>query len=500
MTSDYPQGWIRIPLDVLAADIPYPIGDGDHGQIKPDVYTNSGIPYIRVADIGWGKFEPNVMVYIPLHIHEANKKGELLSGDVIVAKTGATIGKCCIVPDAIPRANTSSSVGKITINRKLTSPKWILYFILSKDFKAQMWAVSEKTAQPGFNIRDLKQFEFPLAPLNEQERIVLKLEELFSRIESCRKRLDIIPALLKRFRQSVLAAACTGKLTADWRKMNQGVNASSLIIQLRLLHEKAGGYKKGNAALPTDNVHDVSRTDFPDSWEIAEMRELVDPNRPITYGILKPGPDLPSGIRYVRVADYPGDQIDLSTIRRTSKEIDAGYSRSRLRKGDILLSIRGTVGRVCEVPSILEGANITQDTARLSLQSSVNSHYVMFFLRSLSTQNRMARATKGAAVRGINIGDVRALQVPLPPISEQKEIVRRVEALFSKAEIIESRYYKAKTQVDQLTQSILAKAFRGELVPQDPSDEPAAILLERIRAERLVSEGKKSSLFKEEGN
>lgn len=87
-------------------------------------------------------------------------------------------------------------------------------------------------------------------------------------------------------------------------------------------------------------------------------------------------------------------------------------------------------------------------------------------------------------MRGVNIGDVRALQLPLPPLAEQQEIVRRVEQLFTLADQLEARYAKAKGHVDKLTQSILAKAFRGELVPQDPNDEPAEKLLERIRAER----------------
>ena len=97
---------------------------------------------------------------------------------------------------------------------------------------------------------------------------------------------------------------------------------------------------------------------------------------------------------------------------------------------------------------------------------------------------RMQKAVKGVAIRGINIGNVRALQIPFPPLNEQHEIVRRVEALFKIADNIEKRYEKAKAHVDKLTQSILAKAFRGELVPQNPNDEPASELLKRIKAER----------------
>ena len=99
----------------------------------------------------------------------------------------------------------------------------------------------------------------------------------------------------------------------------------------------------------------------------------------------------------------------------------------------------------------------------------------------------MKNATRGVAVRGINIGDVRAIQIPLPTLEEQTEVVRRVEQLFAFADQVEAKVASAKTRIDHLTQSILAKAFRGELVPQDPNDEPASVLLERIKAERAAA-------------
>jgi type I restriction enzyme S subunit len=222
---------------------------------------------------------------------------------------------------------------------------------------------------------------------------------------------------------------------------------------------------------------------------MTDLRIAVCPDRPITYGILKPGPDAPNGIPYVRVADFPNDRLNLTAIKRTTPEIERTYARARLRKGDILLSIRGTVGRVCVVPKELQDANITQDTARLSIQPILDRDFVVWFLRAFPTQLRMRRALKGVAVRGINIGDVRALQIPIPPKKEQHEIVRRIDALFRLADAIEKRVAVATARGDKLTQAILAKAFRGELVPteadlarQEARDyEPASVMFARIR-------------------
>lgn len=325
--------------------------------------------------------------------------------------------------------------------------------------------------------------EITIPPISEQKRIADKLEAVLGRVDACRTRLDRVPSLLKRFRQSVLAAATSGQLTADWRKENPADADGALLANaIRYRHEAAGGHKTGNAAPPSEDVHDLVPEMFPNGWHIMTLRELVAPDRPITYGILKPGPELESGVPYVRVADFPNDCLNLDTIRKTSKEMDEQFKRSRLRAGDILMSIRGTVGRLIVIPPELEGANITQDSARLSIQPEVSTAYVLWYLRSSMAQNRMQLATKGVAVRGINIGDVRALQVPLPSVEEQQEIVCRVEALFAFANRIEARLATAQKAVERLTPAVLAKAFRGELVPQDPNDEPASDLLARLRA------------------
>jgi type I restriction enzyme S subunit len=226
---------------------------------------------------------------------------------------------------------------------------------------------------------------------------------------------------------------------------------------------------------------------FPSAWSILTLRELVCPDRPITYGILMPGPELKEGVPYVRVADFPNDRLNLSMIRNTSAEMDEKFKRSRLREGDLLLSIRGTVGRLVEIPAALAGANITQDTARLSIQPALSNSYIFWYLKSMMAQSRMQAATKGVAVRGLNIGDVRALQVPMPSLPEQQEIVRRVEDLFAFADRIEARLATARKTVERLTPATLAKAFRGELIPQDLTDEPASALLERLKSQQSAT-------------
>ncbi len=270
-------------------------------------------------------------------------------------------------------------------------------------------------------------------------------------------------------------------MTADWRDAEHGLpEAVVLKVALASDHEAAGGHERSNASEPTKEAHDLTVEQLPAGWQVCTLKDCCAPGRPITYGILKPGPELEKGVPYIRVADFPRNRLNLAGIKKTSPEIDLQYKRARLIGGDLLLSIRGSVGRLIEIPSALEGANITQDTARLSLSRRLSSKYVHFALLAPDTQRRMSNAIRGVAVRGINIGDVRALQVPLPSLLEQIEIVRRVELLLAFAERLEARLQAAQTATSRLTPSLLAKAFRGELVPQDPNDEPVAELLRRL--------------------
>ena len=375
MTNDLPRGWTACTLGDLF-DFKYGKGlpqEKRSGKGSVSVYGSNGIVGVHNAAITRG---PTIVV---------GRKG--------------SVGEVHLSPEACWPIDTTYFIDEFPAN--LPPSYWAVYL------KSLRLGQQEKSsAIPGISRDDIYGVKVPLPSLNEQGRIVAKLEKLLGKVDACQQRLARIPILLKRFRQSVLAAACFGRLTADWREENPNVeNASTLVAELERIHEAAGGHKKGNAAPPSDEAHDLSVDDLPSSWRLTEMRSVVCPDRPITYGILKPGPDTPGGIPYVRVADFP------------------------------------------------------------------------------PTQKRMQKAAKGVAVRGINIGDVRALQMPVPPLAEQQEIVRRVEALFTLADRIEARYAKGKAHVEKLTQSILAKAFRGELVPQDPNDEPATVLLERIRSQ-----------------
>ena len=160
-----------------------------------------------------------------------------------------------------------------------------------------------------------------------------------------------------------------------------------------------------------------------DAGETTPLVDLIRPDRPVTYGILKPGTNVEGGIPVIRVKDYPNGEIIQEDMLHTTPEIDAKYVRSHLLPGDLLLSIGGSVGRMAIVPPELEGANITQHTARLSFAEKVLTKYVMGVLEMPSLQHIMESQIKGVAQKGLNLADVKQFPIPVPSIGTQQRLV-----------------------------------------------------------------------------
>lgn len=159
-----------------------------------------------------------------------------------------------------------------------------------------------------------------------------------------------------------------------------------------------------------------------ESGETIPLDDLIEDGRPITYGILKPGSGFPGGVPVVKVKDMKDGVIDQSDLLLTTPELDYQYRRSRLRSGDLLISIRGLVGRMAEVPENLENANITQDTARLTIKPEYNKVYIRGVLESRPLQEDMERNIRGVAVKGINISYLRELGIPVCDRRRQDEL------------------------------------------------------------------------------
>lgn len=186
-----------------------------------------------------------------------------------------------------------------------------------------------------------------------------------------------------------------------------------------------------------------------DTGKTVPLGELVEADRPITYGILKPGTGFPGGVPVIKVKDMKDGFIDQTDLLLTSPEIDNSYKRSRLRAGDLLISIRGSVGRIAEVPENLANANITQDTARLTIKKEYNKVYIRGVLESEPLQHDMEKNIRGVAVKGINIGYLRELGIPVCERYKQDELA----SLYVQAD--KSKYVARQATANLKTYGIL---------------------------------------------
>jgi type I restriction enzyme S subunit len=267
---------------------------------------------------------------------------------------------------------------------------------------------------------------------------VAKLEKLLDQVEACQRRLAKVPRLLKRFRQAVLAAACSGRLTADWREENSATNTESA-------------------------------EDFPDGWSLSSFGDVLES---LKYGTSTKCGYERRGAPVLRIPNIVSgkiDQTDLKFAELPARELN----QLRLTPGDILL-IRSNgsvslVGRSAIVSEEQKGFAYAGYLIRLRPdRMKVEPEFLNLVLASYDIRLQIeleARSTSG--VNNINSEEVRALHLLLPPPPEQREIVRRVESFFAIADRIEARFAEGQKRVDSITQAILAKAFRGELVPTE---------------------------------
>lgn len=337
----------------------------------------------------------------------------------------------------------------------------LLYYLIKSDlFLSQKNELATGSTQEALTDSKAKEIQIPLPPLPEQHRIVARLDALMEKVDSNKQRLDKIPQLLKRFRQSVLAAAVSGRLTEDWRAKNGEV-----------------------PIYPSENKienYDWRHLDFPVTWRWDHIKNIGEH---ILGKMLDAAKNKGEPTLYLRNVSVRWFEFDLETLTeiKATKEDKIKFD---LRNGDLFVCEGGEPGRAAVWSKGKNNYIFQKAIHRIRLNEFVNPYWVLYNLKADADGGHLETLFTGTGIKHLTLKSLSKYPVAIPPLVEQQEIVRRVEQLFAFADKIEARYIKAKAMLDKLPQSILAKAFRGELVPQDPNDEPASVLLERIREEK----------------
>lgn len=342
---------------------------------------------------------------------------------------------------------------------------------------------------------------FLVAPASEQQRIVAEIEKQFSRLDAGVAALRRVDTNLKRYKASVLKAACTGALTADWRASHHDVVPASKLLD-RILRERRRRWEEAELAKmtakgkpPKDDkwkakykepvapqIDDLP--ELPGTWCWITAEQITPYDRSAAYGVLQPGPDLDDGIEFVRVCDIREGAIRRDQLKRIGPKIAARYPRTKLQGGEVLVTLVGTIGRSAVVPADLAGANTARAVGVIPISDGFHARFVELCFRNPNKVRELTGKAHEVARKTLNLEDVRATCIPFAPFDEQAAIVETVEDLMSIVQAAETAVEQNVSRASRLRQSILKDAFEGELVEQDPADEPAAALLDRIRAER----------------
>ena len=320
----------------------------------------------------------------------------------------------------------------------------------------------------------IEQLEIPVAPLSEQHRIVERLEILLDKVQASQRRLANVRVILKRFRQSVLAAACSGRLTADWREKNDQRKTAADLLRSFPKEEKVGKKRAGRlwGAGEVPQLTEDELEGLPSTWIWTEVAALGrDAGDTVQVGpmSMQSRDFTEDGVPVLNVGCIQWIGFDESKLDHLPVKKAAAFSRYRIVADDILFTRSGTVGRCALATPRQNGWLMTFHLLRVRLHpGKCLPKYLLFVFRG---SPNVLRQTTGAAIgstrAGFNTRLLAELGVPLPPFAEQQEIVRRVEALFALGDQIETSYAKARAHVDKLTASLLSKAFRGELVPTE---------------------------------
>ncbi len=452
-----PEGWAMVSLSAAVAP----------SKEKTDPAKVADQPYIGLEHIE--AHTTRLLGHGTAH-DVRSTKAVFRMGDVLYGKLRPYLGKVCIAPfDGV--ASTDILVFPKT---PPIDSRYLVRFLSQPHVSEFASHRSSGTQLPRISFSALGELPFPLPPLAEQERIVDLLEQLLAKLDSCRDRMERVPGILGRFRQTVLAAACSGRLTEEWR-------------------QRTGSNHTPPAEVVPGLVDQFDLPDIPESWSWARMGDVSD----IRGGIQKQPKRTPrrNAFPFLRVANVRRGGLDLDEIARMEL-FDGELDTYRLQPGDLLI-VEGNgslteIGRSAvwggEIQDCVHQNHIIRVRPRLA-----SSRFLDYYWNSSLGRRHVAMsAVTSSGLYSLSTGKIAGLPVPLPPRGEQEEIVRRVDELLSLESSIQRSVRGAAKRSERTVQAVFSRAFRGELVPTEAelaaaegrSYEPAEELLERVASLR----------------
>ncbi|MEQ8190068.1 MAG: restriction endonuclease subunit S [Candidatus Eremiobacterota bacterium] len=477
-----PAGWVWTYINTIGENENYAIVDGPFGShLKTSDYTDAGnIPVVSITNIDEG-FSYDKLRFITKEKFEQIKRSAIKPGDILIAKIGSSYGKCGYYPNWMPVGVIPANLLKITVGKSFNK-SFVFYYFKSWIFKEKLNKITKSTAQPAFNVTTFKELPIPIPPLQEQHRIVTKIEELFTKLDAGVDALKKVKSQLKRYRQSVLKHAFCGKLTEEWRKSHKDElePASVLLERIREEKEKNGKSKKDTCDVNTEGLQEL-----PEGWGWVRVKEISEL---MQYGTSDKSGDDIDGIPVIRMGNIREGKLVFENLKYFPEEYSQ-LSTFLLQDGDVLFNRTNSaelVGKTAVYKDYHPKSIFASYLIRVRVVKNLyNSDLLSFFINSFYGRKYIASVvSQQVGQANVNGTKLSLMPIPLPSIQEQHLIVEEIELRFSIAEEVEKTVDHSLKQAEKLRQSILKSAFSGRLVPQEPSDEPAEELLKKIKEEK----------------
>jgi type I restriction enzyme S subunit len=420
-------------------------------NLKVSDYRDEGVPLVFVRNIRSKAFNPWDLKYVSEAKAADLRSHRVEQGDVLVTKMGDPPGDTAIYPLAEQGIVTADCI-KLALHPAVDA-RFVVYALATPAVKGQILRITQGVAQPKMSLARFRSgIQVPLAPRAEQERIVTIIEEQFSRVDAGVTALERAQQNLRRMRAAVLHAAVTGRMTSSPGK--DGVNDS----------------------LPSD-------------WRIVTVGDVAE----VSGGITKNPKRRPNRnpIPFLRVANVRRDYLDLDDVHEV-EVFDGELERMRLRTGDLLV-VEGNgspdqIGRSALWHGAIDPCVHQNHLIRVRPNDRVLPEYLNLYWNAPSSMATIqAAASSTSGLHTLSTGKVRSIPVALPPVETQERVVSEAKRQLSFVEALEGELHATAKRSNALRSSILAAAFAGRLVPQDPADEPARVLLESIASGRAAS-------------
>ncbi len=434
--------------------------DGDWVESK-DQDPDGEVRLIQLADIGDGIFRNRSSRFLTLEKAKELRCTFLEPEDVLIARMPEPLGRACTFPGVGQPAVTAVDVCVLRPNHDRARPEWLVKAINSPDFRSSMEQFVRGTTRQRISRKNLGTLRLRVPEVAAQLAVASFIDEVEAKRGSVGDHVSAARRAIELFRQAVLAAACSGRLTVDWRQSHTPAESSQALL------ERSRKLVGGSAVrqLEADDWSEPEWLDLPDSWRWAPLRELAV----IRGGIQKQPKRTPrrNAYPYLRVANVQRGKLDLAEIRQFEL-FNGELDTYRLEPGDLLV-VEGNgssteIGRSAlwngEIPNCVHQNHIIRVRC-----AAMEPRFVDLFWNSpIAAREIAALAVTSAGLYSLSTKKIGSVPVPVVPIDEQREIIGRAEGLLAIADSVIAQVAAASVRVERSGQAVLAKAFRGELV------------------------------------